>query len=82
MTSLRDFQDEIEDIHSREVAKQRTQLAADKQQKEHKTPDQSTMQSEELSGRVDAMRTTINAMDHLVETEEIQVRPPPWWSFA
>ena len=66
MTSLRTFQNEIEEIHTRETAKQRAQVAADKE-KEKKSHTKAKAGDDKV-----ATQDTVAGLGEVKE-EEIQV---------
>jgi hypothetical protein len=71
MTSLRTFQNEIDEIHARETTKQRAHAAADKEkEKENKNPQQSKGKEVKVESQEEG-----DAQPGLTELEEeIQVR--------
>jgi hypothetical protein len=68
MTSLRAFQSEIEDIHSREIAKQRAQAAAPKE-KENKSP-VVRGKAKDVDGNADIVKKDAIPQKGTLETEE------------
>lgn len=77
MTTLRTFQNEIEDIHHREVTKQRTQALLDKEKEQQKSSKSKIKEKEKEDAPAATASRDVHAPGRSEEVEErILVRRP------